>query len=202
MNQSSTQYPSTPMDTQYPSTPMDTQQPSTRATAQQTGIAGTPATQPPANMPSWLLPRQPEFSQDTLNGLLHYARSGRTLTAYCQEHKIDPGTLRHWLHADEYRKAMYYDAKAIGSEKVEDEILDIADGNYSGLPQDVQRDALRLKARQYLLEIWNRDRYGTKAKLEVGVTVDLTGVMQEARQRVERVRGRTFENGEGVDDGA
>lgn len=184
MNQSSTQYPSTPMDTQQPGQP------------------STPEPQPPAGVPSWLLPRQPEFSQDTLNGLLHYARSGRTLTAYCHEHKIDSGAMRHWLHADEYRKARYYDAKAIGSEKVEDEILDIADGNYSGLPQDVQRDALRLKARQYLLEIWNRDRYGTKAKLEVGVTVDLTGVMQEARQRVERVRGRTFENGEGVDDGA
>lgn len=192
MEQSSTQYPSTPMDTQHPGTP---------ATAQQTGIAGTPESLPPAKLPPWLLPRQPEFSQDTLQGLLHYARSGRTLTTFCEDHKIDPGTLRQWLHSDEYRKARYYDAKAIGSEKVEDEILDIADGSYSGLPQDVQRDALRVKTRQYLLEIWNRDRYGSKTQVEVGVTVDLTGVMQEARHRVERVRGRTFENGEGVDDG-
>lgn len=176
-----------------------TQYPCTRAT-HQTGSPATPATQSRANLPSWLLPRQPEFSQDTLNRLLHYARSGRTLTAFCDDRQLDPGQMRQWLHADEYRKARYYDAKAIGSEKVEDEILDIADGNYSGIPQDVQRDALRIKARQYLMGVWDRNRYGDKKQIEVGVSVDLSGVMQEARQRVERLRGRTFE-GEVSSDG-
>ncbi|MGD2119219.1 MAG: hypothetical protein PVG66_12720 [Chromatiales bacterium] len=165
---------------------------------QTSGMTSTPTwLELPANLPAWLLPRQPEFPQDILDGLLHYARSGKTLTVFCEDHRIETGTLRQWLHADEYRKARYYDAKAIGAEKIEDEILDIADGSYPGLPQDVQRDALRMKARQYLLGVWNRDRYGEKRQIDVGVTVDISRAMREGAARVERSR---LINGEVVAD--
>lgn len=171
--------------TQNPGTPVgDVQETPSDATA----------TRPPATLPEWLLPRP------DLDGLLDAARSGKTLTAFCRGQGCDPGKLRGWIHSDPHRLVLYRDAQAIGVEKLADELLDIADGSYSGLQQDVQRDTLRVKTRQYLLEIHDRDRYGSKAKVEVGVTVDLTGVMQEARQRVERSTGRTFE-GEVVNDG-
>ncbi len=153
-------------------------------------------TRPPATLPEWLLPRP------DLDGLLGYLRNGKSLTAFCRDRTLDPGTLRRWIHADAERLNMYRDAQALGAELIEDQIMDISDGTDqpNGIPNDIQRDALRVNTRKYLLEVWNRDRYGSKAKVEVGLSIDLEPLIQEARQRIERSKGRTIE-GEVVNDG-
>ncbi len=179
--------------------------PGNPATTQQPGHPSTPTAAPlPPDLPAWLAPR-PEFSRGDLAGLLGYLRNGKSLTVFCRDRSIDPGTLRRWIHDDSERLNLYREAQALGAELIEDQIMDISDGTDpqipNGIPNDIQRDALRVKARQYLLEVWNRDRYGNKAKVEVGVSIDLGPLIQEARNRVERSKGRTIE-GEVLTDGA
>jgi len=197
---SSTQQPGHPgnVATTQPPDTVDTQQQGQSSTPT-TAKAPLPPVNLPPDLPAWLAPR-PEFSRDDLGGLLGYLRNGKSLTAFCRDRSIDPGTLRRWIHDDIERLNLYRDAQSLGAELIEDQLLDISDGTDSQIPNDIQRDALRVKTRQYLLEVWNRDRYGNKARVEVGVTVDITGAMREAQQRVERLRGRTFEGEVLTDD--
>jgi hypothetical protein len=159
-------------------------------------------------IPHWLQPpkldRHPPFTEYTWEQFLDWIRGGGTLTSYCRENHNAPdaGRLRRWIHADPKRLDEYYEADAIGSGHVEDEMIDIADGMSDpyGMPSDVQRDALRINTRKWLLSVKNRARYGEKKQIDVGVTVDMGEVIQEARARVENKRQPALiENGEVVD---
>ena len=65
----------------------------------------------------------------------------------------------NWIHKDEKRQKMYYEAQALGAEAVADELLYIADGTGDSM-EDVQRSKLRVDTRKWLLEVWNRKRFG------------------------------------------
>ena len=88
---------------------------------------------------------------------------------------------------DETRKTLYREAKEIGAEKIEDQLMDISDGTDQphGIPNDTNRDALRISTRKWLLGVWNRERYGEKRQIDMGVTVNMGEVIAEARARVE-----------------
>ena len=70
--------------------------------------------------------------------------------------------LLNWIHKDEKRKGMYYQAQALGAEAVADEMLTIADAADNPL-EDVQRSKLRIDTRKFLLEVWNKPRYGKES---------------------------------------
>ena len=76
---------------------------------------------------------------------------------------ISTAAFRAWIYRDHKRKNAYMVAKAIGAEAIEDELIRISDGvkaDGTASLDDVQRSTLRIKTRQWLLEKWNRKRYG------------------------------------------
>lgn len=157
-------------------------------------------------IPHWLQPPKrdntPPFAEQTWELLLDWLRAGHTLSGFCRTHPAPKeGALRQWIHADETRKAQYYEAQAIGAEVLEDEILLIADGELQEgvLPNDTNRDKLRVDTRKWLLGVKNRNRYGEKKQIDVGVSVDMGEVISEARARVENRRQPALIEGEVVD---
>jgi hypothetical protein len=100
---------------------------------------------------------------------------GAPLNRVCMEYhtNIVPSQFRSWVYRDTKRKQAYMVAKAIGAEAVEDELIRISDGidalgNPS--PEETNRSALRIKTRQWLLEIWNPKRYAQVTKIEQTTT--------------------------------
>ena len=106
---------------------------------------------------------------------LEQIADGAPLNRVCLEYHtaIAPSSFRSWVYRDPRRKQAYMVAKAIGAEAVEDELIRIADG-FDALgnpsPEETNRSALRIKTRQWLLEIWNPKRYAQVTKIEQTTT--------------------------------
>lgn len=139
-------------------------------------------------VPHWLQP--PKLDRSTFypewvwEHVLQRISAGETLTSICKDEVMpEYKRLLGWIHAEEERKNRYYLAREIGAERVEDQILDIADG-LDNVMEDVQRSALRITSRKWLLGVWNRKRYGETTNLDVNVRVDLSEAMAKAQERV------------------
>lgn len=91
-----------------------------------------------------------------------------------------------WVMRDDRRRTLYYEAKEIGAEVLELEIPMIADA--SDTLEDVNRSTLRVNSRKWLLGVWNRKRFGETRQIEQNVTIDLSGAMQQAQERLDRAR--------------
>ena len=106
---------------------------------------------------------------------LEQIAGGAPLNRVCLEYHtaIVPSQFRSWVYRDPKRKQAYMVAKAIGAEAVEDELIRISDG-FDALgnpsPEETNRSALRIKTRQWLLEIWNPKRYAQVTKIEQTTT--------------------------------
>lgn len=151
-------------------------------------------------IPHWMQPPKlhrgepyPEWIWETVLSELSAGRSLRSICA--QDHMPDEARLRSWIFADESRKSRYYDARAIGADKIEDEILTIADGGEDahGLPEEVQRSQLRINARFKLLAVWNRNRYGEQKQVDVNHNLDLSKIIEEANKRLEGNQEKVIE---------
>lgn len=97
--------------------------------------------------------------------ILERTSNGEPLDRIAREYHthLPIAALRTWIYKDQKRKNAYMVAKAIGAEAIEDELIRISDGvKADGTPtlDDVGRSTLRIKTRQWLLEKWNRKRYG------------------------------------------
>ncbi|MCU7882074.1 MAG: hypothetical protein KZQ66_11050 [Candidatus Thiodiazotropha sp. (ex Lucinoma aequizonata)] len=111
----------------------------------------------------------------------------------CKEYKEMPsvGYIRRWIYSDEKIKKAYFEAQQVGSEKLIDEIVEIADGVYKDdnqIMEDVQRSQLRINTRKWLLERWHKDRYGAKETSTVNVRIDLSKAMSEGSKRVKEMQ--------------
>ena len=108
---------------------------------------------------------------------------------------LSPARVRAWIFSNERRRNAYNTAKAIGAEAVEDDLLRIADGlrpDGSASLDDVPRSQLRIQTRKWLLQVWNRDRYGDVKKVEQTTTTRLdasTVPTDELRSRLLRSLG-------------
>lgn len=159
-------------------------------------------------IPHWLQPpklgRGDHYHEWTWETILDKLAAGETLTAICRDVTMpEYGPLLKWIHAEEARKQRYYDARAIGMEAMGDQLLNIADGkNADGsdpvIEEDVQRSALKVSTRKWLMGTLNRDRYGDSKKVDVNVNVDISEAMKAAQERI--TTGKTIE-GEIVDVG-
>jgi hypothetical protein len=131
--------------------------------------------------------------------ILERMSEGTPFDTICREYSVPPNTqslsparLRTWIFANEKRRNAYLAAKAIGAEAVEDDLLRIADGlrpDGTASLDDVPRSQLRIKARQWLLQVWNRDRYGDTKRIEQTTTtkVDASTIpTDELRSRILR----------------
>lgn len=68
--------------------------------------------------------------------------------------QISISEYRRWVNGSKERKERYAEAKRLGAEAVEDELIAIADGD-----GDVNRDQLRINTRKFLLGVWDKSRY-------------------------------------------
>jgi len=95
--------------------------------------------------------------------------------------------IRSWILRDPTRKRRFYDARAIGADAVEDELISIADATDSA--EDIQRSTLRINTRKWLLGVWNRDRYGDSKKLEVTNTtaISMKDILAERDRQLEQL---------------
>jgi hypothetical protein len=91
-----------------------------------------------------------------------------------------------WVMRDENRKAQYYEAQAIGAEVLMIETPLIADASDS--MEDVNRSTLRVNTRKWQMSVWNRKRFGDVKQIDQNVTIDLSGAMQQAQERLDRSR--------------
>ena len=103
--------------------------------------------------------------------VLETLAEGRSLDEFCRSYhtQLSPARFRTWIYRDRNRRNAYLAAKAVGAEAVEDELIRIADGTLadgSASPDDVTRSQLRINTRKWLLQVWNRKRYGDVKTVE------------------------------------
>lgn len=121
--------------------------------------------------------------------------AGETISSVCKDPTMpEYRRLIQWIYQDEERKNRYYEARAIGAETVEDELLSIADGDGDGVPNEVQRDTLRIQTRKYLLGVWNRKRYGDTKTVDHNVKLDLSEAMEQAAARINNQNEKVIEH--------
>jgi hypothetical protein len=137
---------------------------------------------------------------------------GLTLSEFCANYPspVEPLSavrFRTWIFRDPQRKSAYMTAKAIGAETVEDDLIRIADGlrpDGTASLDDVPRSQLRVQTRKWLLQVWNRRRYGDVKQIEqtTTTTVDISNLStEELRSRLLKSlgmdadpSGNTYEN--------
>lgn len=110
--------------------------------------------------------------------------------------EISYGSLLRWIHENPDRKQLYEAARKIGTEVMANEIVNIADGKNpdgSETLEDVSRSTLRINTRKFIMQSWNRDRYGEKRQIDQNVNVNLIDAMEEASKRLKDARGVTIE---------
>ena len=110
--------------------------------------------------------------------VLERLAGGTTFDVACREYHepISQARFRAWIFATEKRRNAYNMAKAIGAEAVEDEMIRIADGiGPDGQPSqsDVGRSKLQVDTRKWLLQVWNRKRYGDVKQIEQHTTTTI-----------------------------
>jgi len=149
-------------------------------------------------LPEWLISNQPEPGLPTVlrkshqlsseqrqlekqtfaiafESALEYMADGGLFEQFCRNYHTPLSKARFitWICKDERRKAAYYNAKEILAETMEEELLRIADGlNHEGLPspEEVQRSIVRINTRKWLMEKFNRRRYGDVKHIEQNTT--------------------------------
>lgn len=98
---------------------------------------------------------------------------------------IDPGMFFRWINRDPKRKQRFHEAQEIGSEVIAAEMVDIADAKHS--IEDVQRSTLRINTRKFLIQSWNRKRYGESKQIEINQSISITDALSAANNRVSNI---------------
>lgn len=128
--------------------------------------------------------------------------SGTPLDTICREYHlpISPPKFRLWVYRDKKRKAAYLVAKALGAEAVEDELLRISDGikaDGTASLDDVARSTLRIQTRKWLLQVWNRRKYGDVKHIEQTTTTRVDPSMLSTVELQQKIMAAL-----GLEDGA
>jgi hypothetical protein len=159
------------------------------------------ATSPPTTLPAKTQRMTPEQRaleyqsfEIAFESLLDEVSNGTSLTLFAQNYHtaLSPGRFRTWIWQKENRRNAYLMAKTVGAEHVEDEMLRIADGidaNGNASPNDTNRATLQVNTRKWLLQVWNRKRYGDTKHIEQVTTqrIDASSLSSDdLRQRLMR----------------
>jgi len=89
---------------------------------------------------------------------------------------IQLGRFLYWITKDPDRRRRYEEACMVAAETMAHELPAIADALMVGadsteaVMEDVQRSALRMKARTYLMEKWSPQRYGDTRRVQIDQT--------------------------------
>ena len=81
------------------------------------------------------------------------------------ERRIDPAHFRAWIFSDPTRKEAYYKAQELSAEVIADELIEISDAVDS--METEGRSKLRMDSRKYILQVYNRKRFGDVKQMEI-----------------------------------
>lgn len=142
--------------------------------------SGVPAAAQPPKLDDF-----PVYFERTFEDILLRLCDGDTLEDIVKDSTMPQNVklLRKWIFSDDKRRERYYKSQEIGSEKLADEIIAIADGLDNPL-EDVNRSALRIKARQWRVAAHNKDRYGQTRQIDATLNIDLGSALEKADRRV------------------
>lgn len=122
--------------------------------------------------------------------LIAEGRTFKTILA-TDHNNFSTGEVMQWIRKDPKRSSRYNEARKIGAEVIEDEMIAIADGD--GM-EDVQRSTLRINTRKWVLEKNNKERYGQDPApanpFAGGITVVIGEVAQPQPKLIE---GNTYD---------
>jgi len=130
--------------------------------------------------------RRSKFSEKLFNEILVMISTTSIGTAkVCHEHNVQPQTFRSWLVAHQPLLEMYQEAKKQQLKILSDEILEISDNDTKDLIETprglvmnnvaVQRDKLKIYARQWLLTKLESKTYGDKQEININTEQPLFG---------------------------
>jgi len=121
--------------------------------------------------------------------------AGETVTSVIKAYPVpvDMGKFMRWVRKDSTRSELFEDAKQNGMLIMEDKLVGIADGEENSM-EDVQRSKLRADTYKWIMQAWNRKRYGDKQQIDQTVTtIDLNDAMRRAEQmaqdRIKTIEG-------------
>ena len=106
--------------------------------------------------------------RETMEELAIRVAGGETLPQVCAAWDVPYGRLAAWVASDTRRSDVYEGARRIRADAIAEDVIDISDGKRpvtDGEPLDHQRDALRVKARQWALRCWDPRRYGDRTEV-------------------------------------
>lgn len=168
------------------------------------------------DIPSWLMPvedpRYPRSKEHreveeinfacVFERILEGLEEGKLITHMVKQYPvpIDMGKLLRWVRKDPERFQRFEEAKQNGMIVKEEELLSIAQGE-TGL-EDVQRSKLQVDSIKWVMQAWDRKRYGDKQQIDTTITsIDMVEAMRRAEQmRLSRTGGLTVtQDGEVVD---
>lgn len=165
-------------------------------------FVGTVVTSDP-QLPNWLscpdpkLPRPSKSARELLH--LEYEQifervvediyRGRSLQSLIEDdHRVvSYEDFLRWIKRDSERHERFKEAQEMRTEFMAGEILEIADGVEAVDPQSndtVNRDKLRIDTRKWLMGAHNKKRYGETKQIELGGTLQLGAILEQAQARV------------------
>lgn len=115
---------------------------------------------------------------------LEHIASGEHLRTFCTRDPRKPDYKRFiaWVHESEERKNAYLNARAIGAEINLTQIVEIADAADS--PEEVDRSALRISARKWVMGVDNRRRFGDVKQVEMTTQISVRAALDAGQRRV------------------
>jgi hypothetical protein len=108
---------------------------------------------------------------------------------------IQLGRFLYWINKDPTRRQRYEEACEVAAEVMAHELTSIADAmdpNANPLMEDVQRSALRIKSRTYLMEKWSARRYGDTRRVQIDQTTLTANLTAEDLSKMSLAELRTM----------
>jgi len=117
--------------------------------------------------------------------LLLWVSEGKTIRAFCREHKINSATIYNWTTSDARLSQRLACAREVGEMMIEGELQEIAD-TPTDHRDDVAHRKLQCWAREKRLVWSNPGRYGSKT--QIGGAVGLPPVQLTDTERMTRIQ--------------
>jgi len=167
----------------------------------QTPQLPTPDDPRPSHSPSSVALRHTTYA-NLFESALERVMGGTPLNTIVQNDPrgIQLGRFLYWINRDPTRRSRYEEACEVAAEALAHELVGIADAmdpNANPLMEDVQRSALRVKARTYLMEKWSPRRYGDTRRVQIDsttLTANLTAddLSKMSLAELKQMAARTF----------
>ena len=147
------------------------------------------------DLPEWLVPKQhhgPPYTNHQLEDIFAWLAEGNTYASLKRKDPTMPnhGELMRFLHKNQTLLDEYYSAQAAGMEPLTDAGLERARGfDSDGTPSidDINRIREEVSYIKWVAGKRASNRYGEKKQIDITTKLDLSGAMNDAQKRIERL---------------